>query len=186
MICNVISLILTIIDIILLRKGPEALPRAPVIFVLVVVLWLLSSLGAWITLDSYSGNTFLLGLLIAAVGLIIYALLLNSAGKAERIRQSVSAIIGCGAVISFSVLLVQAVLPNFLSEDHVSAIVTVMWLWSVPVEGHIIARAIDRPWYVGLIAATTVFIVQLFLLASLGPVIDPRPTPTAEVAAQSA
>ena len=74
MICDVLSLILTIFDIILLRKGPEALPRAPVIFVIAIALWLLSSIGAWLTLDSYTGNTFLVGLLIGVVGLIIYAL----------------------------------------------------------------------------------------------------------------
>ena len=188
MICNVISLILTIVDIILLRKGPDALPRAPVIFAIAVALWVLSSVVAWITVDNYTGKTFLVGLLIGVIGLAIYALLINAVGKAERIRQSISAIIACGAVISFMLLIAEAVLPFALGAEHVSAIVTLMWLWSVPVEGHIIARAIDRPWYVGLTTATTVFFLQLFLLASLGPAIDPRPAPEVEVeaAAQSA
>ena len=93
MICNVLSLIRTIFDIILLRKGPEALPAAPVIFVIAVALWLLSSVGAWMAVDNYTGRTFLVGLLISAVGFIIYALLINAAGKADRIRQSLSAII---------------------------------------------------------------------------------------------
>lgn len=185
MIGDVLSLILTIFDIILLRKGPDALPRAPVMLFIAIALWMLSSIGAWITLDSYTGNTFLLGLLVGIIGLIIYALLINATGKAGRIRQSITAIIACGAVISFSVLFAEAALPLFLSKEQASAVVTVMWLWSVPVEGHIIARAIERPWYVGLTAATTVLFVQLFLLSSLGPVIDPRPAPEPEVAAQS-
>lgn len=188
MICNVLSLILTIIDIILLRKGPEALPRAPVIFAIAVALWLLSSVFAWITVDNYTGKTFLVGILIGVIGLAIYALLVNAVGKAERIRQSISAIIACGAVIGFMVLTAEALLPYVFGEEHVSAIVTLMWLWSVPVEGHIIARTIDRPWYVGLTTAMTVFFLQLFLLASLGPVIDPQPAPDTEIeaAAQSA
>lgn len=186
MIGDVLSLIRTIFDIILLRKGPEALPRAPVILAIAVFLWLMSSVGAWIAVDDYTGNTFLVGLLISVIGFIIYALLINAAGKADRIRQSISAIIACGAVISFAVLFAESLLPHFLGREHVSAIITIMLLWSVPVEGHIIARAIDRLWYVGLVAASTVFIVQLFLLASLGPLIDPRPPPASEVAAQPA
>ncbi len=186
MICNVLSLIRTIFDIILLRKGPEALPRASVIFAIAVVLWFMSSVGAWMAVDNYSGRTFLVGFLISVIGFIIYALLINAAGKAERIQQSLSAIIACGAVISFAVLTAEAVLPLFLGKEHVSAIITIMLLWSVPVEGHIIARAIDRVWYVGLVAASTVFIVQLFLLASLGPVIDPRPPPAETAVAQPA
>lgn len=186
MIGDVLSLIRTIFDIILLRKGPEAMPRAPVIFFIAVALWLLSSIGAWVTVDGYTGNTFLVGLLISFVGFIIYALLINAAGKADRIRQSLSAIIACGAVISCAVLFAEAVLPLFLGREQVSAIITIMLLWSVPVEGHIIARAIDRLWYVGLAAASTVFIVQLFLLASLGPLVDPRPPAATEVVAQPA
>jgi hypothetical protein len=38
-----------------------------------------------------------------------------------------------------------------------------IWLiliWSVPVKGHIIARAIDSHWYTGIAIAMTIFITQ--------------------------
>jgi hypothetical protein len=36
-------------------------------------------------------------------------------------------------------------------------------LWSVPVEGHIIARAISRHWYIGVLIAIAVFVLQYIL-----------------------
>lgn len=175
MIGHVLSLIRTLIEIILLRKGPEALPRAPVVIVFSAALWLLASIVALVVVENYTGNTFLLGIVIGVIGFMIYALLVNAAGKGARLLQTLSAIIGCGAVLSFAVLICEAVLPYVLNEVQVRAIITLIWLWSVPVEGHIIARAINRLWYVGFFAAATVFVVQLFLLASLGPTLDPRP-----------
>lgn len=186
MITGVLSLIRTLTQIVLLQKGPDALPRAPVILVLCVALWALSSVFAMISVDDASGASFLLGLLISFVGLIIYALLINAVGKGERIMQSLSAIIGCGAIISFIVLLFEALLPLLFDEQQVNSLLTLILLWSVPVEGHIIARAIDRFWYVGLVAASTVFIVQLFLLASLGPSIDTGSPASDEVMTQAA
>lgn len=186
MITGVLSLIKTLTQIVLLQKGPDALPRAPVILVLCVILWMLSNAFALLSLDGSRGGSFMLGLLISVVGLIIYALLINAAGKADRIMQSLSAIIGCGAIISFVVLLFEALLPLLVDDQQLDGLLTLVLLWSVPVEGHIIARAIDRFWYVGLVAATTVFIVQLFLLASLGPPIDSGLPPADEVVAQPA
>jgi hypothetical protein len=174
MIGSVLTLIQTLLQIILLRKGPDALPRSPVVVVVVVGLWLSSSVFALLTVESYTSKTFLLGLLISCVGFSIYALVVKAAGKAERLQQTLIAIIGCGAIFGFALLIAEGLLPRFLNVDQVRATITLIWLWSVPVEGHIIARSIDRLWYVGLLTALTVFIMQLFLLASLGPVIDPQ------------
>lgn len=174
MIGNVLTLIRTLIEIILLRKGPEALPRARIILVMMVGLWLLSSVVAIVNVESYTTSTFALSLVVTLVGMIIYALLINAAGRIARLEQTLSAIIGCGSILSFVAILSEAVLPHMLGNEQVSAIVTMIWLWSLPVEGHIIARAIDRLWYVGFVAALMVFFVQLFLLASLGPTIAPR------------
>jgi len=183
MIGGVLSLIRTLVAIILLRKGPEALPQASVVFVISVGMWLLAGITALVLVENYTGNTLLLGTVIGAVGFIIYALLINAAGKGERLLQALTAIIGCGAIFSFAILICEALLPYVLGTEHVQAIITLIWLWSVPVEGHIVARAIDRLWYVGFVAASTVLVVQLFLLASLGPSIDPRPAVPSEQAA---
>ena len=40
-------------------------------------------------------------------------------------------------------------------------------LWSIPVEGHIIARAIDRHWYIGILVAIGVFFLQAMVYSRI-------------------
>jgi hypothetical protein len=61
------------------------------------------------------------------------------------------------------------VLGYVSQETTVRLVGTLILLWSVPVEGHIIARAIDRQWFVGLFMAVAVFILQLYLYSYLDP-----------------
>ena len=180
MIRGVLSLIRTLVDIILLRKGPEALPRSQFLLTVAIALWLLSSVAALIFDEYYSANTFLLVLLAATLGVAIYALLVNAAGHYPRLLQTLTAIIGCGAVLTFVALICESWLPYAVSEQQVQGMMNLIILWSVAVEGHIIARAINRHWFVGFVVAFTVFIVQLFMLASLAPTLDPRPERSAE------
>ena len=63
----------------------------------------------------------------------------------------------------------SALLAPLASADVASLVTTLILLWSIPVEGHIIARAIDRHWYVGVVAAMAVFIFQLFLYSLIVP-----------------
>jgi hypothetical protein len=42
-----------------------------------------------------------------------------------------------------------------------------MLLWSVPVEGHIIARAMGRHWYIGILIAITVFVLQFVIYSAM-------------------
>ena len=80
-----------------------------------------------------------------------------------------SAILGCGAMISFLFLASNVVLGYVAQETTVRLVGTLILLWSVPVEGHIIARAIDRQWFIGIIMAIAVFIFQLYLYTYLDP-----------------
>ena len=175
MIYSVLSLIRTLLDIILLRQGPEVLPRSPVLLLVSIGLWLLSCVASLVLDDYYTANTFLLVVLAAGVGVVIYALLVNAAGQYPRMLQTLTAIIGCGAVLTFVALLCEAVLRYAVSEQQAQSALNLIILWSIAVEGHIVARTINRHWFVGFVAAFTVFIVQLFVLASLAPSIDPRP-----------
>ena len=74
-----------------------------------------------------------------------------------------AAIIGCGAIILLAFVVGYAVLDPLLGDGVSSAIANLIMLWSVPVEGHIIARAIDRHWYIGILIAVGVFVLQLFI-----------------------
>jgi hypothetical protein len=155
-----LPLIRTLLDIALLRKGPEDLPASGVLLFLSVVLSVLSSLAALTLIDRFDEDDFFLGLFSGLVGLSCYAGILFLSGKSARMLQTLSAIVGTGALIVFAFVAEYVLLTPVLGSATSGLIATVILLWSVPVEGHIIARAVDRHWYIGLVLAVGVFIVQ--------------------------
>ncbi len=158
-----LPLIRTLIDIILLRKGPDSIPRAGVLLVLIVALWLFSSLAALALIEQYDERDFLIGLLTGFIGVMAYALLVIGLGHADRVLQTVSAILGCGALISLAFVAEYVLLMPFLGATITGIFAQLILLWSVPVEGHIIARALGQHWYIGILIAIGVFIMQYLI-----------------------
>jgi hypothetical protein len=160
---NVLLLLRTLFDIVLLRKGPEAIPHSNILFVLIAGLWLLSSLAVLALIDQYDQTDFLVGLVTAVVGLACYAITVIVSGYRGRVLQTVSAILGCGALIAFAFVAEYVLFRPFLGESITGIVAQLILLWSVPVEGHIISRAISRHWYIGIVIAIIVFILQYLI-----------------------
>jgi len=160
---NVLPLIRTLFEIVLLRKGPEDLPRYWFLLVLILALWLFSALSILALIERFDESDFFLGLFSGAVGVLCYGSLVVLSGKPERVMQTISAVIGCGALISFAFLAEYVLLLPLLGEITTGLIANLILLWSVPVEGHIIARAIDRHWYIGILVAIAVFALQFVI-----------------------
>jgi hypothetical protein len=110
---------------------------------------------------------FLNSTFTGVVGLACYAAVVVSSGHTPRLLQTVTAILGCGALISFLYLVETVVLGSLLGEPVTTVIAMLIVFWSVPVEGHIIARAINRHWYIGIVIAMAVFVFQWFIYATL-------------------
>lgn len=157
---DVLPLIRTLFHIVLLRKGPEDIPRSWFLFVLVLALWLFSALAALALIGQFDETDFLLGLFSGTIGVLCYAALVVVSGRPSRLLQTVSAIIGCGALISLAFVAEYVLFLPFLGEVPTGLVANLILLWSVPVEGHIIARAIDRHWYIGILIAIAVFALQ--------------------------
>ena len=64
----------------------------------------------------------------------------------------------------------HAVLGSLVDKNVADLISYLVLLWSVPVEGHIIARATDRHWYFGFLIAFTVFLLQIELSSFFNPI----------------
>jgi len=157
---NLLPLLKTLFDIILLRKGPDQIPRSLVMLTMNLALWLFSALAALALIDRFDESDFLLSLFSGAVGLICYAGIVIASRKPERLQQTMSAIIGCGALISLAFVVEYVLLEPLLGDVSAGIIATLILFWSVPVEGHIIARAVNRHWYVGILLAVIVFSLQ--------------------------
>ena len=97
-----LPLVRTLLDITLLRKGPDAIPVSGMLLLMAIGLWLLSSLSVLSLIDQYDERDFIIGLYTALAGVVAYTVILVLAGHASRAMQTITAILGCGAVISLA------------------------------------------------------------------------------------
>lgn len=163
------ALIKTLFDIIRLRKGPDAIPHSTFLFVIISAMWLLVGFVMTATTAELDEKDFIIGILTGIAGLMCYSGIVVLAGKGARLLQTLMALLGCGAVLSLMFVTGNIVLTPLLSESLSNIIVTLILLWTVPVEGHIISRAIERHWYVGVVMAMAVFVFQVMLYSILDP-----------------
>ena len=132
----------------MLRKSPEQVPDSWLVFLFALVLMQFSSFVAATLINLGEDHSHLLTLMTNLLGMGIYAAILFVTGFFHRFVPVVSAIIACGSILTF------------LGGNIAVIVATLIIIWSVPVEGHIIARGIDQHWYIGIAIAMIVFIVQ--------------------------
>jgi len=173
MISRVLTLFKTLVQIILLRKGPEYIPHSTVLLVIVVALWLLVGVVDVMVVEAYTSSDLLMDMVLALVGLGFYVIIVANFGRSARLARCVTAILGCSIVFSVVLSGGRLVLPLLLTDSEIDWISQLIWFWSIPVEGHIIARTIERPWFIGFLIALAVLFAQLQLFVFLKPTILP-------------
>jgi len=144
-----------------LRKGPDAVPASWVVLLFAIALMLVSSYAAMVLIEGVSGQdpvvTFAgYGLVIGFYGAVVYI-----SGYPGRVMQALSAIIACGGIITLLFVAEYVLVAPVLGKDFAGFVATLIIFWSVPVEGHIIARTIQQHWFVGITIAMAAFILQL-------------------------
>lgn len=167
-----LTLLQTIFDIIRFRKGPDAIPHSMALFVIVVALWVfVDLLGELIIPDL--GTTSISGLVVPLVGLTLFTVIVSLERRNERLLQTMTALIGCGAVLGMVLTVVIAVTLRF-QEISVVALLGMMIVWaitllSIVVDGHILSRTLERPRLYGVIIAFLIFAVQQYLHTAMNP-----------------
>ncbi|WP_295585272.1 hypothetical protein [uncultured Lamprocystis sp.] len=136
------ALITFFVELCLLRRGPQDLPAAPVLFWVTLV----TDLGAGLLMGLVSGLSLGLGLVqgIAELALtlgLLYAGLYFT-GHLGRFIQSATALLGSGALIGFLAVLPLSMNPQGGDPSNVAALGAFLLLtlvaWSMVVTGHII------------------------------------------------
>ena len=173
MIVHVLALLKTWFDIIRLRKGPDAVPRSPVVFTLAVALWLSSGIAFVLMTHGLCMSAFVVGFLPGGSVLLWYASSVDFWGRSERTIQTLSWVVGCGALLTFAVAAVNLILVPLVGSGLTDNIVFLIFLWSVPVEGHIISRAIDRHFLLGLALALAALFFQIYVDLAVNPLEMP-------------
>jgi hypothetical protein len=128
---------------------------------LTVGLMILTSFSAMVLIDPEGRQDHVSIFLSSLLGICFYAAILVITGHAKRSMQTLSAIIGCSSLLTLVFVTEYVLFQPFLGARIAGIIATLIVFWSVPVEGHIIARAIGQHWFVGIAIAIAAFILQL-------------------------
>jgi hypothetical protein len=159
-------LLKTFFDIIVLRKGPDSVPSSWLIFTASLVMMVLSSYAAIVLIGVEEGRSYLLTFISYALVLFFYAAVVYLSGYSRRMLQTLSSIIACGSIITVLFVASFIVFAPLLGKQFAAFVATLIVFWSVPVEGHIIARAIEQHWFVGIVIAVSAFVLQYGLQAA--------------------
>jgi len=172
MIGGVLTLFKTLVEIMLLQKGPDELPHSTVLLLFVAGLWFaVGAIGA-IVVDTYNGQTLLADLVLTAFGFGLYAVVVKVFDRSERLLRALTAILGCGAIFGVALFAGRYILMTYFAAEETPLFSELILLWSILVEGHIIARTIDRQWVIGFLIALAVLIGQLQMFAALKPLLE--------------
>lgn len=144
-----------------MRKGPEHIPDSWLLFALAAGMMLFASFSATMLIEALAEQDIRITFATNVFGLAFYGAVLFVFGYSRRIVRSLTSIIGCGAILTFFFVIEFVLFRPFLGTGIAGTIAAIIVLWSVPVEGHIISRAIQQHWFVGVAIAVAAFILQM-------------------------
>jgi len=154
MLANLRALFAVIFDIILLRRGPEAMPASQTLLVLVVALNIVGS----VILNGADASSLGVAVLQAAVGCAVMLLWFRAAlvlsQKGERFLQTMSALLAVNAMFLPAMIpLITALLPYLEKADPANPPPAALFIltlviagWALVVQVRIVRAAFECPW----------------------------------------
>lgn len=156
------------INIALLRSGPEDLPDSRFLLGLTLLIYLATQIPLGPGDLIVRAVTVSLALLFGGMWA-----LLSLTGYRGRYMRTVTAMLGTGALLSalstpFS-LWSQSTMDIETGAAMPNTIIFAIMLWSIVIDGHILARALSRPYAIGLLVAIGYFFLHATILFELMP-----------------
>ncbi len=168
MLANLRALFGVVVDIVLLRRGPEHLPASPVLLAIVIGLYAVASMLVSRTMGPAGGTGQLLMLLVfeIAVTLAWYRVALQLAGKAERFVQSMSAMFLVNLVLLPLIIPIADPLVAQMQAQQdpptlLKLIAFALFAWWIAANGNVIKVTFEWPWF----AAILMLLAQKFSLS---------------------
>ena len=100
-------------------------------------------------------------LLLAAMTVGFYYLLLFLTGFTGRFVQSMTAIFGIDCLLTVIYLVGYLAVSALFDRPTALVLTLLLSYWSVPVQGHIISRAIQQHWGIGVGLALTLHLILM-------------------------
>ncbi len=162
------SLFAVLIDIVLLRRGPQDLPAGRSVLLACLFLYVLVA-ALSLNIGRTPDNATAILILAAGLPLLIVRVVLHLRRRINRWEQTLSALYGSSALLSLITL------PFGLDtgdEPSQAALVIslLVFFWSFMVDAHIWRHALDASFAAGLFVAVLVFIFTFGIISGLaGP-----------------
>lgn len=166
---KLLILLKTLFDIAVLRKGPDALPPAWLVFYLAAGLWLLGIAAMAAVVPGLTLRNMATDVGGWAASIVLFAILIAGTGFGRRLPQGLAAIVGSGAIVLFAqVILVGILLP--LGANAVAGLgLELLLIWSIFVKARIVAATINVHLLVGVAISVIVYILRFLASYALAP-----------------
>jgi len=157
-----------------LKMGPEDLPASPFLLGLVTILYLVPGAASLALYATDAGEALLQLVVDLGLTVVFFGAVLVIYGRRTRLLQTMTALLGTGALLSLAALPFTAWmrLLEMTGRSGVAAPAIGIYfvvLWSITVTGHIVHRALGIPFIGGLIIGVVYFLLNLATFASLFP-----------------
>lgn len=143
-----------------MRKGPEDVPHSMLILMIALGLFAIAMFISEVMVASTGTGIVLVSVFVSFLGYGFYGIVMAATGFAHRFLPTVSCIMACGSILTIMMVATYVLLRPIAGDPVAALIAWLVLIWSVPVKGHIIARAINQHWYTGIAIALTIYIAQ--------------------------
>jgi len=162
-----------LVNIALRKLGPEDLPDSQFLLILTLAAYLLLQVPlVWIV---FGVSGVLAQSIIADVAMLFAFLwlLLRVTGYGSRYRQTLTALLGTGALLSALSMPLsiwhQMAVNRGSGAALPSTIIFAITLWSIAIDGHILSRALSKSYGIGLLVAVAYFFLHTTVLLEIMP-----------------
>lgn len=175
MLTDLSTLLKAFLDICLLRKGPQDLPKSGVLLTLCLILY--TALDVLLTVQARPFTDALLVSLVD-VGFLLLAtsLILKQHRHIERWAQTMTALFGTGVILGIFIFpLVYGGVQNQYedwSQQVIVLLFLVMVIWNVAVLAHIVRHAISTSMGIGIMIAILYILMSSLLITMIFPEIN--------------
>jgi hypothetical protein len=168
----VLRLIYVFVDIALHRRGPDQLPSALFFFNLVLAVAVVVELAVLVVADAVR-RPVVLALFDTVLDLAFLWAVLKSFGRERRFRQTAAAMLGTDTllnVLSIPVALWNRSLGAPTDQLTMPALLfLLLFIWSIDISAFVLARAVERPYVLGVAVMLGYVMLTLSLRATLFP-----------------
>jgi len=176
MLANLRALFSVVVDIILLRRGPEQVPASSVLLAVTVAIYLVISAMVVASVSTPDGNWPLELIIGAASMLVWYQVALQLAKKRERYPQTMTAMFGVSTIFApLLVPMLNSVATQVQAKQQPSQFITMLALfllvWLVVIFVRIVRAAFEWPWPAALllVIGQEIFSILVFVLVFGAP-----------------